>query len=119
MRYMPDPLLSFPALEHRAENFAADIGVAGIVVRHDALRRRDDGDTETVVDTRQIPDRGVDAAAGLGNPLDLADHRLALAGFQLDVELGAALALGYAIAADVAFGLEHFEHAFAQPRARA
>src|SRR5262245_27058763 len=51
---------SFGVLEYRAENFAADIGVAGIVVRHHALGGRDDGDAEPVVDARQVPDRNVD-----------------------------------------------------------
>src|ERR1700719_3160423 len=105
--------------EHRAEDFAADIGVAGVVVGHDTLRRRDDGDTEAVVDARQVLHRGVDAAAGLGDALDLADHRLAVEIFQLDVELGAAFAFGYRVTADIALGLEHFEHALAQFRARA
>src|SRR5277367_6009599 len=36
--------------EYAAENLAADIGGAGLVVRHDAARRRQDGDAETVVD---------------------------------------------------------------------
>src|SRR5262245_36286413 len=91
--------------KYRAQDLAADIGVARRVIRHDALRGRDDGDAEPVVDARQAVDRDVDAASGLRHPGDLADHRLAVEVLQLDVELGAAVLLHRGVAADVALAL--------------
>src|ERR1051326_8990234 len=38
--------------EHREQDLAADIGVAGGMIRHHALRGRHDGDAEAVVDAR-------------------------------------------------------------------
>src|ERR1700722_5610425 len=64
------------ALVHAQEDFAADIGVAGGVVRHDALGRRQDRDPKAVLDRLQVPDRRIDPPARLGDPGDLGDHRL-------------------------------------------
>jgi hypothetical protein len=64
--------------------------VARLVVRHHALRRREDRHAEAVVDPRHVLDRGVDAPARLRDTLDLADHRLAVEILQLDLELAAA-----------------------------
>src|SRR6478609_11006684 len=75
-----------PRLEHRAEDFAADIGVARIVIGHHAFRRGEDRDTETVIHSRQRLHRRVDPPAGLRHPGDLADHRGAVEIFQLDIE---------------------------------
>src|SRR5262249_50018192 len=105
--------------EHRADDFAADIRVAGVVIGHHALGRRQNGNAKAVIDARQIADRHIDAAAGLGHALDFADHRLAVEILELDLELRAAAGVRYAgIAADEALGLEHLEHAFALPGAR-
>src|SRR5271154_3366850 len=106
-------------LEHGTEDFAADIGVACGMVRHHALRRRHDGDAEAVVDARQVLHRDVDAAARLRHPLDFADHRLAVEILEVDLEFAATVAvLEGRIVADVAFALEHVEHAAPQLRAR-
>src|SRR5258708_12952284 len=43
------------SLEHAAENFAAHIGHARLVVRHDAARRGQDRDAEAIVDARKLP----------------------------------------------------------------
>src|SRR5262249_4768309 len=68
---------------------------------------------------RQVLHRGVNAAARLGHPLDLANDRLAVEIFQLDLELAAARGMFDAgVAADVTLGLQHFEHAGAHLRAR-
>ena len=48
---------------HPAEDFAADIGVAGGGVGHDALGRRQDRDAEAVLHRLQVGDRRIDAAA--------------------------------------------------------
>src|SRR5215467_1947033 len=106
-------------LEHRAEDLAAHIGVAGGMVRHHAFGGRDDCHAEAVVDARQFLRRRIDAAPRLGDALDDANDRRAVEILKLDLELGAAVAvLHRGIVADVAFGLEHLEHALAQLRTR-
>src|SRR5205814_2164009 len=77
------------SLEHRAEDFAADIGVARIMIGHDALGRRDDGDAEAVVDARQRLDRGIDPPPRFRHARDFADNRRAVEILELDVELAA------------------------------
>src|SRR5215470_758808 len=102
--------------EHAAENFAADIGRARLVVRHDAPRRGQDRDAETVVDARNLRHLGIDPTARPGDARDLADRRMALVIFELDLELDRAALL---IAADVALALQHVEHAYPQLGSRA
>src|SRR5208282_2726738 len=74
-------------LKHAADDLTADIGGASLVVRHDAARRRQNGNAETIIDPRQIGYPRMDAAAGLGNAGDLANHGLTIDVFQLDLEL--------------------------------
>src|SRR3954466_7634613 len=108
---LPTRDMLYPFSEHREENFAAHIRVARVVVSHDSLRRRQHRNAETVVDPRQVLHRGVYAPAGLRHPLDLADDGLAVEIFQLNLELAAPGGMLHAgIAADVALGLQHFEH---------
>src|ERR1043166_8736702 len=115
--FLPMRDIAFSRLEHRAQDFAADVGLARVVIGHHALRGRHDGDPEAVVDARQIPDRGVHAAARLRHPRNVADHRRAVEILQLDLELGAAVRVfGGGIAADVTLVLEHLQHARAQAR---
>src|SRR6266481_1069971 len=77
--FLPIRDISYPnyanarRLEYAAENFTADIGGARLVVRHDAARRRQDGDAETIVNTRQVGDLGIDPSTRLGDARDLAD----------------------------------------------
>src|SRR5271167_3327107 len=73
--------------EYAAENLAADIGGAGLVVRHHAARRRQDGDAEAVVDAGQVGNARVDAAARRRDAVDLADDGLAVDVLELDREL--------------------------------
>src|SRR5258708_13975129 len=104
-------LFTLSRSEHRAQDLAADVLIARVVVGHDALGRRQDRHAEPVVDARQGLDRGVDPPSRLRHPGNLADHRLAVEIFQLDLEFGAALSLFHpAIAADVAFALEPVPH---------
>src|SRR5262249_19934389 len=113
MRDIPVPL------EHRTEDLATHIGVAGGVVRHHALGGRNDCNAKAVVDARQILHRSIDAAPRLRHALNDADDRRAVEILELDLELGAAVAaFQRRIIADVAFALEHVEHALAQLRAR-
>src|ERR1700744_113784 len=107
-----------PASEDLAEHFAADIGFARGMVGHHALRCRDDGDAETVADARHAVDGCVNAAARLRHALDFADPRLAVEIFELDIELGAAVAeLRRRIAADITLVLQNVEHVGANARA--
>src|SRR5206468_10443399 len=65
---------------------------------------------EARIDAWQFLDAGIDPAAGLADPGDLFDDRLALVVFQLDAELvhaGAHLLGG--VAADVALALQRLE----------
>src|SRR5690242_4212742 len=62
--YLPMRDMGLPS-EDAAQDLAADIGGAGLVVRHDAARRRQDGDAQPVVDARQIGDPRINASAGL------------------------------------------------------
>src|SRR4051812_36743536 len=88
------------------------------MVRHHALRRRQDRDAEPVIDARQRLDRGIDTPARLRHAGDLADHRRAFEIFELDFELVASvLVRDRGVTADIAFALEHFEDALAQLRA--
>src|ERR1700733_2214990 len=48
-------------LEHAAEDFAANIGSAGLGIAHDALRRRQDGNTQAGIDPRQFLDLRIHA----------------------------------------------------------
>src|SRR5262249_15418173 len=60
-------------LEHGAEHFAADIGRARLVVRHDARGRGEDRDAEAVIDARKLRHLGIPPPAGPGHAGDLAD----------------------------------------------
>ena len=51
------------ALKYLAENFATDIGGAGLVIRQNATRRGEDGDPQAVVDLLQFLDFGIDPTA--------------------------------------------------------
>src|ERR1700704_5901442 len=52
------------SLEHAADDFAADIGRARLVIRHHAARRRQDRDAQPVEDAGNLGDLGIDAPAG-------------------------------------------------------
>src|SRR5690606_14628269 len=102
-----------------AEDCAADVSVAGVGVRHDAFRSREDRDAEAVLDRLQIADGRIDATAGLRHAGDLSDHRLAVEVLQLNLELRElAGVLNQRIAADVALVLQHVQDALAQAGSR-
>src|SRR6516165_7873031 len=81
--------------KHRTEDFAADILFARVVVRHYALRRRDDRNAQSIVHARQCFHRGIDAPGRFGDSCDLADHRLAVEIFELDLQLLASIGVLY------------------------
>src|SRR5687768_12380290 len=70
-----DMALSLPDL---AEHFAADAGLRGLDAREDALGGRDDGQTETAQNLRDLFLATVDAAARARNALDAVNDRLAV-----------------------------------------
>src|SRR5450759_549240 len=101
----PTRLISSP---HVAKYFAAEAALAGILARHHALRRRDDSDSETAVDTRNLAAGGVDPQTRLADAVEAGDHRLALGGVsEVHADLGAH-AFGHGLEVfDVAFRLQH------------
>src|SRR5262249_33160572 len=85
------------------QDFAADIGGPGLVVGHDAARRRQDRDSQSVVDAGQVGDLRINPTPRLGDAIDLADYRCTLVVFQLDLELGRRIAaIAWREAADIA-----------------
>src|SRR6185312_4945354 len=104
-----------PSSEYPAQHLAADLGDAGFAVRHDPARGRQDGDAQAVIDPRQVGELGIDAAAGLRHARDLADHRLAIDVFQLDLQLRDSRADRIlAEPADVPLAAQNLEHIGAQ-----
>src|SRR6185312_9733979 len=105
--------------EYLAENFAADVLLARLMVGHHALRRRQDGDAEAVGALRNRPHRHINAATGFRNAGDLTDYRLALEILQLDFDFRFAVVVVHlAVVADIAFRLQHVEDAGAEPGSR-
>src|SRR6266849_3238298 len=77
----------FPyASEHPAQDLAADLGGAGLVVRHDPARGRQDRYAEPVIDPRQLGELGIHAPPRFRDACDLPDHRFAVDIFQLDLQ---------------------------------
>src|SRR5882724_577894 len=82
----PGSLILGPsALEHGAEDLSAHIVVARVVIGHHALGRGEDRDPQPVVHPRQVPYRRIDPPSRLRHPRNLADDRLAVEVFQLDL----------------------------------
>src|SRR3546814_19834742 len=90
-------------------------------IRQDAARGRHDGDAQAVAHDRQLFRARIDAAARLRDAGHAADRRLALQIFELDAN---ALVLApraqtfFALAAYIAFALEHIENAAPHSRDR-
>src|SRR5204863_2118347 len=115
----PDSCRRATWLEHLADDFAADIGGTRLGVGHDAARRGQDRDAESVEVARQLADLRIDAAARSGDALDLLDDRTAVVVLQLDAKLlHAGPQFLFEPAADVALALENIEHVGAQARSR-
>src|SRR5712692_9566226 len=105
-------IVLFPyASEHSAQDLAADLGGAGLVVRHDPARGRQDRYAEPVIDPRQLKELRINPPPRLRHARNLANHRFAVDIFQLDLELGNARAHLLACKApDVALAPQHVEH---------
>src|ERR1700722_20245043 len=84
--YLPTRDIRSSPSEYAAEDFAADIGGAGLGIAHHAARRGEDGNAQAGVDPRQFLDFRVNAPAGPGDAGDLLDDRFALVIFQLDLQ---------------------------------
>src|SRR5690606_26333873 len=94
-------------LGHVAQDFAADAGVARLLVGHDALGGGDDGHAEAAKDLRQLVLAAVHAQARARGALELLDDRTALEVLQHDLEFGlVVLALDDAQVGDVALVLQ-------------
>src|SRR3546814_11061656 len=71
-------------------------------------------DAEAVAHAGQLLASRIDAAAGLRNPGQMLDRGLALEIFELDAKALGGAHRFFAVTADIAFALEHFQHADAQ-----
>src|ERR1700720_3672441 len=70
-----------------AQHFAADAGGARLAIGHDAVRGRDDGNSQSVHHPRDVILAFVDAQARLRHALDFFDHRPADLVLQRDRQL--------------------------------
>src|SRR6266850_4380611 len=86
--------MSFRLPDER-EDFAAELGLAGLRAGHDPLARADDDDAEAAEHARDVGLARIDAQAGLADPLEAGDDRdLAVDVFERDPQdRGRALAL--------------------------
>src|SRR5947208_4618508 len=73
--------------EHAAEDLAADFCGAGLVVRHDPSRGRQNGNAEPVIAARQVDDARINAPARLRHARNLSNYRLAIDVFKFDAQL--------------------------------
>src|SRR5881394_1611881 len=71
---------------HQRHDFAANLPGACFLVRHDALRRRDDRDAQTATHARQLLCARIAAQTGTRDALHVADHRLVLEILQVQPE---------------------------------
>jgi hypothetical protein len=68
-----------------AEDFTANFGCAGLIVRQDATRSRQDGNAKPIVNPRQVAKTKINAATRTGYALDFRNHWLTFMIFQLDL----------------------------------
>src|SRR5450755_2961324 len=91
-----------------AQHFAADAGGARLAIGHNPVRRRDDGDTQSVHHARDIVLALVNAQTRLRYALDFFDHRPAGVVLQRDLQLRLGFVAHDGETFDVALVLEHF-----------
>src|SRR6202012_4045615 len=100
-------LYSSPPLPDVGEDFPAHTVLLGLLVGHQAARRRDDRDAKPAEHTGQVVLLRVHAQAGLGDPLDPRDRALpGVAVLQREHEVLADLGVLDAPAGDVTLLLE-------------
>src|SRR5688500_316300 len=95
------------ALGDDAQHFAADTQTTRLPIRHHALGRRDDRNTQPVHHVRYIARGLVDTQAGTAHAFDLLDHGSARVILEADLELRLAAVLANGVIIDVALVLEH------------
>src|SRR6202035_2557863 len=101
--------------EDGAQHLAAHMALARLMVGHDTERRRQDRHAEPVRHARHRIHRRIDAPSRLRHACDFANDGLAIVVFELDLEFRTPIAeLGRVVAADIAFRLQHVEHARAK-----
>src|SRR5216117_123183 len=94
-------------LPDECEDFAAELGLAGLRAGHDALARADDDDAQPAQDARDVGLAGVDPQAGLADPLQPGhDRHLAVDVLEGQVEDERRAVLLLANVGDEAFVLE-------------
>ncbi|CAN4021128.1 Putative manganese efflux pump MntP, partial [Dysosmobacter welbionis] len=62
-----------PSLPNECQDLAADMELAGLLVGHDALGRRDDSDAQAAEHAGQLVGAHIDAQAGLGDAAQAGD----------------------------------------------
>src|SRR4249920_742727 len=92
-----------PPSGHDAEDFATDTGGARLAIGHDAMRRRDDGDTQPVHHARDVVLALVYPQPRFRHAFDLFDHRPARVVLERDVQHRLDAFADYGEAIDVAF----------------
>src|SRR5215210_287100 len=101
------PIRLMTRLPDERDHFAADTALGGGALRDQPIRRGQDGGAHAAEDARQALLLRVDAAAGLGDPLEVADDPLAvLAVLQVDDEGVEGFAAPHLEVADIALLLE-------------
>src|SRR5450631_4240601 len=77
----------YPPSRHDAQDFATDTGCARLAIGHDAMRSRNDRDTQTVHHPRNVVLALVDAQTRLAHAFDLLDHGTSGVVLQSDFQL--------------------------------
>src|SRR5437764_8350247 len=99
------------SLPDLTEHFAADALLGGIGAGENALRRGDDGETETAEDAGNLVLGAVDAAARARDALDAVNDRLAIVGVaEVDAQRGLRPFLDHFVVADETLVLEDARH---------
>src|SRR5687768_4331787 len=82
------PIRDMAGLPDVRQDFTTELGLVGLRPGHDSLARADDDDAEAAQHARDLGLAGVDAEAGLADPLEPGhDRRLAVDVLQLEAEL--------------------------------
>src|SRR5437773_4171837 len=110
--------ISFSPLGDVAKDFAADTGLARLAIGHHALRRGDDGHTQTVHHVRDVVAALIDAQPRAADALDVLDYRAAGVVLQRHFELRLRRLADHGEALDIAFVLQDLGNRRLQLRRR-
>src|SRR6476646_5149663 len=110
--------MSFGLPDER-EDFAAELGLAGLRAGHDPLARADDDDAQAAEDARDVGLAGIHPEAGLADPLQPGhDRHLAVDVLEGQLEDDRRTVLGFADVGDEALVLEDPGDLALRPRRR-